>query len=253
MPTGRFAAVFVVTVAVSLGAQRADAETVKCTAVTAAPAVIATPGVYCLTQSLVTNLASGTAISINANNVVLDLNGYRLANSTAGPGTTAVGVSASGRQNVTIRNGIVRGFFTAISLTDGGNPATTKGYIVEEILADANTSTGMRIEGAGSIVRNNRAVATGGTTTSVNADVWAIVVQGAGTTVANNEVDTVTGVGTGISTAIGVGTAGGFVVNNRISRTSRGIVFAGTGKYRDNLAVNVSTPYVGGTDAGNNN
>ncbi len=49
-------------------------------------------------------------------------------------------------------------------------------------------------------------------------------------------------------------TIGGLVVNNRISSAGVGVDFvAGTGKYRDNLTIAVSTPYIGGIDAGNNN
>jgi hypothetical protein len=43
------------------------------------------------------------------------------------------------------------------------------------------------------------------------------------------------------------------VVNNRITGADRGIDFLGTGKYRDNLTADVTTPFFGGTDAGNNN
>jgi hypothetical protein len=44
------------------------------------------------------------------------------------------------------------------------------------------------------------------------------------------------------------------VVNNRITDADLGIDFAlGTGKYRDNLTFGVTTPYNGGTNAGNNN
>jgi hypothetical protein len=42
------------------------------------------------------------------------------------------------------------------------------------------------------------------------------------------------------------------VVNNRIADFDEGISFGNTGKYRDNLAIDTTTPYTGGTDAGNN-
>jgi hypothetical protein len=39
-----------------------------------------------------------------------------------------------------------------------------------------------------------------------------------------------------------------------LARADRGIEFlASTGKYRDNLTFDVTTPFSGGTDAGNNN
>ena len=46
-----------------------------------------------------------------------------------------------------------------------------------------------------------------------------------------------------------------FVVDNRIGRAGTGIAFEAdaTGKYRDNLTGGCTTPFSGGTDAGNNN
>jgi hypothetical protein len=48
-----------------------------------------------------------------------------------------------------------------------------------------------------------------------------------------------------------------FVVGNRLGRLYSGIWFdlntQASGKYRDNLTTNVTLPYTGGTDAGNNN
>jgi hypothetical protein len=47
------------------------------------------------------------------------------------------------------------------------------------------------------------------------------------------------------------------VVNNRITVADREIEYesgsGSTGKYRDNLTFGVTTPFTGGTDAGNNN
>jgi hypothetical protein len=46
----------------------------------------------------------------------------------------------------------------------------------------------------------------------------------------------------------------GLAVNNRITGADIGIDFSSaTGKYRDHLTFDVGTPYVGGTNAGNNN
>jgi hypothetical protein len=44
------------------------------------------------------------------------------------------------------------------------------------------------------------------------------------------------------------------VVNNRIIKSVYGIVYMGTatGLYRDNIATACTTPYSGGTNAGNN-
>src|SRR5262245_18005116 len=54
------------------------AETVNCTPLTSLPAVISVSGIHCLTGDLSTSMTSGIAVEITANNVILDLNGFRL-------------------------------------------------------------------------------------------------------------------------------------------------------------------------------
>src|SRR5262245_47728812 len=103
-------------ITVTLGASPARGETVNCTPITSLPAVITVQGIYCLTGNLNTAITSGTAITIDANNVVLDLNGFKLGGLAAGPGTLAFGIRAVNRANITIKNGTVRGFFYGISL-----------------------------------------------------------------------------------------------------------------------------------------
>ena len=76
-------------------------------------------------------------------------------------GTGATGINASNRQNITIKNGTIRGFIYGIFLGDAG---ASQGHVVEDIRADQNTSIGIDVSGDGTIIRNNLVVATGGTT-----------------------------------------------------------------------------------------
>jgi hypothetical protein len=67
------------------------------------PLTIGTPGVYTVCESLnYTGLAATPAITIAANNVVLDFNGYSLTS------TNSQGVVCHGQTNVTIRNGTIQ-------------------------------------------------------------------------------------------------------------------------------------------------
>jgi hypothetical protein len=68
------------------------AETLNCTSITSLPATINTQGVFCLTGNLGTNISSGNAIYITANNVTLDLNGWKVGGQAAGTGTDAYGI-----------------------------------------------------------------------------------------------------------------------------------------------------------------
>jgi hypothetical protein len=240
-----------------LGAGLARAETVNCTAITALPTVITVQGVYCLTGNLSTAMAFGRAIEIQANNVVLDLNGFRLAGLAAGPATGTIGIYGFNRQNLTIKNGTVRGFWVGIWLGTDGSVAG--GHLVEDIHADRNTVGGIAVLGSGSLVRRNRVVATGGSTCcGPHISAFGLLGSGAGVRVLDNDVIDVVKQGSGLARGILFDVCPGcLAVSNRITNADRGIDYdtpaLAYGKYRDNLTFGVTTPYTNGTDAGNNN
>ena len=212
MHTAKLAASLLVLLALTLAAAPVHAETTNCTAITALPAVITLQGIYCFTGHLNTSISSGNAIEIPTNNVVLDLNGFKLGGLAAGPGTQANGIFATDRQNITIKNETIRGFFEAIFLQDSG---ASQGHVVEAIRADQNTLVGIEVQGSGNTFG-----------------------QGSGF-----------GLGIDLSEV-----TGGLAINNRITTADRGIDYGGsTGKYRDNVTFDVTAPYTGGTDIGNNN
>src|SRR6266852_2388184 len=90
---------------VFVGTALARAETVNCTPITSLPFVITVQGVYCFTGDLTAALTADNAIDIQTNNVVLDLNGFKLDDLAAGLGTHAYGIHALNRQNITIKTG----------------------------------------------------------------------------------------------------------------------------------------------------
>jgi hypothetical protein len=239
--------------ALAWGPASAWAETVNCTAITSVPAIITVQGIYCFTGHLATVITSGNAIDIQTNNVIVDLNGFKLGGLAAGLGTTAIGIHALDRQNVTIKNGTVRGYLRGIQLETAG---ASQGHIVEDIRADLNKFVGIEVDGAGNIVRNNQVVTTGGSTTfGPNASANGILILGSGARVLNNDVIDTSKAGTGTATGINFSAAtAALAVNNRITTADRGIDFnsGATGKYRDNLTFGVTTPFTGGTAVGTN-
>lgn len=115
----------------------AQAETLQCTTVTSVPLTISASGSYCLTGNLASS--SGTAITIQADNVVLDLNGHTLS----GPGgTSSIGISSNMRRGLRIRNGTLRGFANAVFIDDHNSPFTYGGVSSRHEVDD------LRIEGA---------------------------------------------------------------------------------------------------------
>ena len=254
------------------------AETVDCMPITSLPAVISTQGLYCLTGNLATSITSDNAITITANNVTLDLNGWKVGGQSAGTATEATGIY-SAANNVTVKNGIVRGFHVGIHLAG-------RGATVQNITADQNTNVGIATEGPGSVVQDNQVVDTGGSTAVANEDAAGIVVFGAGSLVQNNMISGLTATGSGLEGAIAFdstatqSTARGNVVSDTARPTgggsSHGIYMLGTpavavsnnivtnfdigvdystgatGTYSRNTAIGCTTSYSGGT-AGSGN
>lgn len=88
------------------------------------PTTIAQPGSYKLMASLNYNAGTGAAITVAANNCTIDLNDYVITNLTAGNSTKAIGVSALGYDNLTVRNGDIVGFYVGVDLE--GHAVATK-------------------------------------------------------------------------------------------------------------------------------
>ncbi len=139
----------------------AQAETTLCTEITALPFTITAQGVYCLKQNLNVNLASGNAITINAGNVTIDFNGFRVNNQAPLATNGARGVYALNRNNITLKNGFVRGFFMGIYLDETTTDASSSHLVEGMKIADSGFA-GIRVEGDQSVIRDNRVLATGG-------------------------------------------------------------------------------------------
>lgn len=140
------------------------AETVHaCTGfVTSVPTTITAQGVWCMRQDLSTSLSSGAAIAIAANNVTLDCNGFKLGGLSAGDASSATGIHANGRNNVTVRNCNIRGFLHGVHLTSDGDYYASAGHLVEDNRFDNNLYAGIWITGENNVVRRNRVFDTGG-------------------------------------------------------------------------------------------
>lgn len=252
------------------------ADTSRCDRINSVPVVINAPGVYCLDRHLSTGIASGAAITIASDDVTLDLGGFTLAG-TAGSTGAAIGIHAVTRQNVTIRDGTVRGFEVGISLFGGSN------NLVERIRAVGNQLRGIgNVGGERNIVRQSQALQTpgrlgaasppsalavGGTgSRALDNDVFGfpglagpggdlvgvgIAVGGTGVVVQGNRVGNPPAAGPSFGIEVDPGSADVLVIDNRITTVETGI--AGTAKCRDNFFANVPTLMDACADLGNNN
>jgi hypothetical protein len=251
----------------------AQAETVNCTPINSLPAVISSQGVYCLTGNLATNTSSGSAIEITANNVTLDLNGWKVGGQAAGTTTRAYGINSLA-DNVTIKNGIVRGFYDGIYLAG-------RGAVVEDMLIDQNTHLGIWVNSYGAVVRRNQIVDTGGSTYYIPTSASGIIANNVGASIEDNVISGLTSTGsgqeigiymdnsknstvrhniitddakpTGGGQSIGIYAGNAFitVVDNAITNFNLGIAYTNPGPslgvYSRNTVVDCDTPFSGGT------
>jgi len=181
------------------------------------PATIGQQGTWCLRKDLSTAMASGHAITIAANNVTLDCNGFKLGGLAAGAASMARGVHALDRINVTVRNCTIRGFFEGIGLlgTGGG------GHRVEDNLLDQNLVAGIYLQGDGNLVQRNRIADTGGSDVAPGL-AWGIV----GTAdMLDNAIDGVSATGEFAGAwGIQASGAGNEVRGNRVRRVIAGLM-----------------------------
>ena len=238
------------------------------------------PGTYCLHRNLSTSMSTGSAITVNANDVTIDLKGFKIDGTSAGAGTLAYGVSASSRRGVIVRNGRIRGFFQAVAIFGTGT-------VIEDLALDSNTHGGVYCEGTSCTVRRNRIWNSGGAVlpppgvdTSYGianysdngqtydndvssfqnlANQFPIGIQvglGTGSIVRGNRV-----IGPGIGTGLGIGVANlgssVLITGNEIVAFQKGIdsgLNPGTAcRASLNRLFDVATPVLGCTDAGDNN
>ena len=90
------------------------------------PTTISTQGTWCLRKDVATSLSSGSAITINAPNVTIDCNGFKIGGLGAGPNSRTTGILSVNRNNVTVRNCAVRGFFIGLDLTGAAQVLESK-------------------------------------------------------------------------------------------------------------------------------
>jgi hypothetical protein len=248
-------------VLVSIFATSVQAETINCTPITSVPVTITAQGLYCLTGNVATSQTTGNAITINANNVTLDLNGWKVGGQGAGLGTQAYGI-VSNANNVTIKNGIVRGFYWGIDLT--GN-----GAVVQDLLVDSNIYVGITADGLGALVEHNQVVNTGsdaifaafaidaeGQNATINNNtVVGLTVQSGGyeygilmynSATAKNNMISNTALASGVS-SYGIYEDHSIATNNTVSNFSYGIYIYTAGIYSFNTIYGCTNDFTGGT------
>jgi hypothetical protein len=246
------------------------------------------PGTYCFEGDLATSATHivGAAITVSSSDIVIDLRGFTLRGSNRSDSVVS-GILANNLRNITVRNGTIRDFAQGINLTYGFT-IDSSSFTVENIRALNNHNVGIRATvpagGIGhNVVRNNVVLDTGGSAISSPRCI-AIELAGSGSLVADNVVSGMTACDNGgqragielrschgcsvernqiLADAVVLNSEGILVfdsdvavVDNRIARFERGLLVSGVSgavtRYRDNLTIACTIPFVGGSNQGNN-
>jgi len=144
------------------------------------PVVVSAPGTYCLASDLQYD-GDGVAVLVAASSVVVDLQGFTLSG-TAGPGSGSVGIDSMGATNVTVRNGVVSGFRSAVLLEDGGF------HLVSGVTATSNWYIGIAVAGPASAIQGCQVLSTGGSLQPDDTIPFGLASIGDGVVISDNLV-----------------------------------------------------------------
>lgn len=220
------------------------------------PAVIDEPGSYCLVEDFEGPLDRQTAIAIESDHVILDLQGHLIRNtSLPEEGRLGQGVGAWERSHIVVRNGSIAGFWEGVSLgQEFGGVQSSVNHLVEDLRVYDCQRMGIGVGGSESVIRNNVVQNIHGI--GIESEVSGLFISGNRHRVIGNDVSRITGENPsrwGIRLLEGLHSV---VIGNRLTATRNGILMDKTDSvYRDNLVVEIASgnaAYSGGIDAGGN-
>ena len=206
------------------------------TPISSVPYTISVGGTYILTNSLTYSGAVGNAITVNASNVIIDLDGYQLFCSNSN--NYAFGIYANNVSNVSVKNGEIGGFTFGVYLDYPGTGSNVNfGHLVDG-LRFSNNEVGVLCHiGGGSVVKNCQ----------FNGGYYGVEFnQGSGNRASNNVVS---GSGYGFFS-----TGANYFDSNYADNCSWGGIYATSAatKFRFNTTTNCSNGVTGGTSVGAN-
>jgi len=220
------------------------AQDVTATAITTLPFTITTSGNYYLPANLTTNLATGSAITIAASEVILDLNGRSLVD-TAGS-NQANGIFVLNQVDVTIQNGDIDGFGIGVYFSPNSSDNNKKNTALNLRLND-NTIGVASVSGTSNLVR----------LCIIDGDSIGIFFdQDLGSRAEDNilELQSPTELNT-TGVALVSAASGGVVFDDNVVAKGAGKVgqiMSGTDKFRFESFVGfaINSPFIGGTNEG---
>jgi hypothetical protein len=144
-----------------------------CTSIDSVPYTVSAPGNYCLTAPQAVNMTSGNAISITANDVVLDCQDFSINNAATSRNSSSVGIHVLNKNTVTIKNcRVLGGFHTGIRAQQNNSVATQVYYLtlLDNYIAGPFVY-GIWAYGSAIDIRDNRILDIGGRPASLAAGI----------------------------------------------------------------------------------
>ena len=163
------------------------AETNDCTVISTVPATLSSSGVYCINDDLVLAGSTGTAVTITADSVTLDLNGHALR-SKASANTATTGVAVSGHKYFTIIDGTIAGFGNAIDVESPAGGPRSLGGLIADIKVQRSVALAIGLDCDGCVVRNNLVTETIVPASISGFSALGISVNGTGDQISGNRV-----------------------------------------------------------------
>ena len=208
------------------------------TVINSIPYTITAPGNYVLGASLTFSPLTGNAITVNAHNVTIDLNGHYLYNPAFGT-NTAFAIYSDNKGNITVRNGQIIGFYVGVYLNNTTAGTLNAGHLVESVRL-TNCGYGIFLAtGTTSVFQNNQI---GTTLTGGNEGIGFS--GGGGSRVVGNVISGYSNGADGIRCNSG---SGDYIEGNTLSTCTTGIFMTASDKYRANTTFNCGTAFSGGT------
>ena len=206
------------------------------TVIESVPYVIHTPGTYTLDGSVSLAPGGGTAIQVNASNVLIDLKGFTLSATDSTPQSLGILV-ATGTTHITVQNGSINGFLYGIEMS-------CTHFVVQDLQFFANWyAINARASGSGKGLIQNCFVDGAGYQTA------GFILGCNENVVKNNQILNFYG-----PNGVGVLSNGGnLFIGNSIFNCGIGLVLGSSDKYQSNLTVFCGTPFSGGTAVGDDN
>jgi len=227
------------------------------TVINSLPYTVNTAGVYVVNQSLHYTSGSGSAITVTASNVTINLNGYGITNTSDQTKTQARGISGNNVENLTVENGEIFGFFDGIVLTGPTSGVNfNAGHVLQGLRLAYCTSVGIVLANASNCLIQNCQLSSIGTTgggIQVSGGAFGIEIASliGGNRVYRNQVLNATSVG---FFGGAIGSQGGYWEQNLATNCANGFFFSDAAEaYRDNMSCgSTSAAFTGGNDLGGN-